>query len=129
METTRAEERRQKIIDRLYRTRRETVANLAFDFGVCIRTIANDIDALSMSHPLETVRGRHGGGVRVLDGYYSDRRYLTDAEEATLESLRHVLEGTNLANVEAILEKFAKPKLNGRFYHDGEQRDGMGRRH
>lgn len=38
--------------------------NLAFEFGVSIRTIRNDIDTLSLSYPLETVRGRYGGGVR-----------------------------------------------------------------
>ena len=36
------------------------MANLATEFGVSVRTIKNDIDILSLSYPIETIRGRYG---------------------------------------------------------------------
>jgi len=62
-------ERRMEIIEALCRRRQDTMANLAAEFGVSVRTIKNDIDILSLSYPIETIRGRYGGGVRVADGY------------------------------------------------------------
>jgi predicted DNA-binding transcriptional regulator YafY len=57
-------ERRMEIIEALCRRRQDTMANLAAEFGVSVRTIKNDIDILSLSYPIETIRGRYGGGVR-----------------------------------------------------------------
>ena len=51
-------ERRQEIMETLCHRRQETMANLAFVFGVSVRTISNDIDCLSLSYPQETIRGR-----------------------------------------------------------------------
>lgn len=73
-----ANERRQQIMETLCHRRQETMSNLAFEFGVSIRTIRNDIDYLSLSYPLETVRGRYGGGVKVMDGYHMNHRYLSE---------------------------------------------------
>ncbi len=105
----RAEERRRLIMERLYQRREDTVPNLAQEFGVCKRTIESDIQTLSLTHPIETIRGRHGGGIRVMDGCYSDRRYLTESEQSTLECLCTVLEGQKLKDVRSILRKFAMP--------------------
>ena len=105
-----ASERRQQILDRLYQRRHDTVANLAHEFGVCSRTIHYDIDALSLDHPIETVRGRHGGGVRIMDGCRSGKQYLTKSEQATLEGLCSGLKGQQLADVQSILRKFAIPQ-------------------
>ena len=104
----RAEERRRLLMEHLYQCREDTVANLAHEFGVCIRTIESDIQTLVLTHPIETVRGRHGGGIRVMDGCYSDRRYLTESEQSTLELLCTVLDGQKLKDVRSILRKFAK---------------------
>jgi predicted DNA-binding transcriptional regulator YafY len=60
-------ERRMEIIEALCRRRQDTMANLAAEFGVSVRTIKNDIDILSLSYPIETIRGRYGGGVRHLE--------------------------------------------------------------
>lgn len=105
----RAEERRRLIMECLYQRREDTVPNLAQEFGVCKRTIESDIQILSLTHPIETIRGRHGGGIRVMDGCYSDRRYLTESEQSTLEALCTILEGQKLSDVRAILRKFAVP--------------------
>ncbi|WDC85754.1 HTH domain-containing protein [Caloramator sp. mosi_1] len=61
-------ERRMQIIEALCRRRQDTMKNLAFEFGVTERTIRNDINILSLSYPIETIRG-NGGGVRIMDGY------------------------------------------------------------
>ena len=42
--------------------------NLAFEFGVSIRTIYSDIDALTPYYPIKTQSGK-GGGVYVEDGF------------------------------------------------------------
>jgi predicted DNA-binding transcriptional regulator YafY len=69
-------ERRMEIMEVLCQRRHDTMKNLAFEFGVTERTIRNDISILSLSYPLETIRGRYGGGVKVMDGFYMNRKYL-----------------------------------------------------
>ena len=80
-----ANERRQKILEILCVRRQETMENLAQEFNVTIRTIRNDIEELTLAHPIETVRGRYGGGVRVADGYYLGRKYLKTKSTGTVE--------------------------------------------
>ena len=100
-------ERRQEIMETLCHRRQETMANLAFEFGVSIRTIRNDIDILSLSYPLETVRGRYGGGVRVMDGFYMNRKYLKPEQRELLMRLSADLSGKDLAVMNGILQEFA----------------------
>ena len=100
-------ERRQEIIETLCHRRQETMANLAFEFGVSIRTIRNDIDILSLSYPLETVRGRYCGGVRVMDGFYMNRKYLNTEQIDLLVRLRASLSGKDITVMDAILREFA----------------------
>ena len=100
-------ERRQEIMETLCHRRQETMNNLAFEFGVSIRTIRNDIDILSLSYPLETVRGRYGGGVRVMDGFYMNRKYLKPEQRDLLVRLSQNLSGKDLAVMNGILQEFA----------------------
>ncbi len=100
-------ERRQEIMETLCHRRQETMANLAFKFGVSVRTIRNDIDILSLSYPLETVRGRYGGGVRVMDGFYMNRKYLKPEQRDLLVRLSQNLSGKDLAVMNGILQEFA----------------------
>ena len=102
-----ANERRQKIMETLCHRRQEIMANLAFEFGVSVRTIRNDIDILSLSYPLETVRGRYGGGVRVMDGFYMNRKYLKPEQRDLLVRLSQNLSGKDLAVMNGILQEFA----------------------
>lgn len=69
-------ERRQKILELLCIRRMDTYHNLAQEFDVYIMTIRRDIAYLMCHHPIETIRGKHGGA-RVADGYYLQRRSLT----------------------------------------------------
>ena len=103
-------ERRQEIMETLCHRRQETMNNLAFEFGVSIRTIRNDIDILSLSYPLETIRGRYGGGVRVMDGFYINRKYLKPEQKELLERLGAQLSGKDLAIMNSIFNDFALDK-------------------
>ena len=51
----RAKERQQRILEILSFRRSETMANLAEELNVSIRTIRYDIDALTISAPIFTV--------------------------------------------------------------------------
>ena len=76
----RAQERQQRILEILSFRRSETMANIADELGVSIRTIRYDIDALTGSAPIYTVKG-NGGSVRVADGWYLSKTYLCDEDE------------------------------------------------
>ena len=52
-----ASERRNAILEVLCFRRFDTVANLAFEFGVTDRTIRNDILTLSLEYPIYTTKG------------------------------------------------------------------------
>ena len=100
--------RRQEILNVLMYRRQDTVSNLAFEFHVSKRTIRRDICILSRDHSIETQQG-HGGGIRVADGYYADRRYLNDEQEDMLRSLIDSLSTKDQEIMRGILSKFAKP--------------------
>ena len=102
-------ERRQAIIQVLLRRRRETMGNLASEFGVSIRTIRNDIDILSLSYPITTIRGRYGGGVSIIDGYNrQDMQYLNEKQRKVLEKLIDILPLEDWIIIQSILFQFAQ---------------------
>lgn len=105
-------ERRQKLLEMLCQRRHDTYRNLANEFNVSERTICRDVAELMCSYPVETVCGRFGGGVKVLDGYYcyqkpSDRKALTPRQVSLLRKLRNQLEGDDLDTLNSILVQFA----------------------
>ena len=102
-----ANERRQKILEILCVRRQETMENLAQEFNVTTRTIRNDIEELTLAHPIETVRG---GGVKVADGYYLGRKYLKPDQQELLKRLSENLTGEDLATMNSILSEFALTK-------------------
>lgn len=106
-------DRRQEILERLSDRRFDTIANLMAEFHVSRSTIKRDIDVLSCSYPLETVRG-NGGGVRVADGYYVGRRYLRPEQEALLRELMPGLQPGQQETMKGILAAFAMPTTRGR---------------
>jgi len=103
-------ERRMEIMETLCFRRQETMKNLAFEFGVSQRTIRNDIDILSLTYPLETIRGRYGGGVKVLEGFHLNRKYLKTEQEDLLERLSAQLPMKDLIIMQSIMKDFALPK-------------------
>ncbi len=70
----------------------------------------HDIEELTLAHPIETVRGRYGGGVRVADGYYLGRKYLKPDQQELLKRLSENLTGEDLATMNSILSEFALTK-------------------
>lgn len=106
-------ERRIDIMGILCQRRQETMKNLASEFGVSVRTIKNDIDYLSIYHPITTICGRYGGGVRVADGYYLIRKYLKPQQQELLERVRTSLSGNDLAIMNSILKDFALHQNTG----------------
>ena len=102
-------ERRQEILEVLCERRRESVENLATEFGVNERTIRRDIEYMTLSYPIYTVPGK-GGGVYVSDGYRLGKKYLTDKQAELLEELSKGLTGNELAVMQSILKTFKEPR-------------------
>ena len=105
-------ERRQKLLKVLCYRRHDTCDNLAGEFNVSARTIRRDIAVLMCSYPIETVCGGHGGGVRVMDGFYitrhiSGQKVLTPRQADLLKKLSNQLEGDDLDTLNSILIQFA----------------------
>lgn len=100
-------ERRMEIFRVLCERRHDTIENLAKEFGVCIRTIKYDVESLSITYPIYTVKGP-GGGVYIMDGYRSNRSHLTDKQVALLERLKKTLVGEELRIMESIIKTFSK---------------------
>lgn len=107
-------ERREAILDALCVRRVEKVNNLATEFGVSESTIKRDLLELGCSYPIETVRGRYGGGVKIADWYHRDRSYLSTEQSDLLERLAYSLEGRDLEVMNSILSKFAPYKTTER---------------
>lgn len=102
-----ADERRRKILEALSVRRHETCDNLAFEFGVSVRTIYNDLLHLSKEYPIYTSQG-HKGGVSMMDGYYINRKSLTDKQTELLTRLASGLTGEDKKTMEEILKMFGK---------------------
>lgn len=99
-------ERREAILEVLCIRRHDTCDNLAHEFHVANSTIRRDLEILTCAYPIETVRGRHGGGVRVTDGYYLYHKALTPKQAALLQRLRDQLDGDDLIVLNSILLQF-----------------------
>lgn len=100
-------ERRSAILDLLCHSRHETAASLAATFGVSERTIRNDLAALSCLYPIETVRGRYGGGIYLPDWFHIKSRTLSPKQTALLMRLRETLVEDDLQVMNSILAQFA----------------------
>lgn len=103
----RINDRQQRLISLLCQRRSDTIQNLAAEFGVCERTIRRDIEELTLTYPIETVRGRYGGGVKMADWYFQDRPKLTPKQTALLKRLAVGLHGEDLNEINQILTHFA----------------------
>ena len=74
------------------------------------RTIRRDLLELGCAYPIETVRGRYGGGVKIADWYHRDRRYLSPEQADVLKRLTSLAEGHDLDVLNGILSQFAPYK-------------------
>ncbi len=103
-------DRRQAILEVLSDRRFETIDNLASEFNVDRRSIRRDIEILSCSAPIFTVKGRNGG-VRVMDGYYYGNRYLNSIQEDLLKRVSENLDDTDKKIMQSILTAFVRPNV------------------
>ena len=104
-------ERREAIKQILNARRSEKIENLAAELNVSVRTIKYDIEALACSYPIESVRGRYNGGVKLADWYQPSRRSLCPEQVALLiallKKLAPTLTGDDLAVMNSIFAQFA----------------------
>lgn len=85
-------ERRNAIMRCLYRRRHDTIGNLASEFGVSSKTIQRDIEQLSLTEPIYTMCGRHGGGVYIMDEKTGHEEPAREQEAEVLAKLLYLLE-------------------------------------
>ena len=100
-------ERWDEILRVIYTRRRESIANLAVEFGVSVRTIKYDIEALMCLHPIETVRGRYGGCVKVRDWFFTTKTRLCAEQIALLKRIAEGSSTDDLIVLNSILSQFA----------------------
>ena len=103
-----AHERRMAIWRSLCCHRFVKVSHLATEYGVSVRTIYYDVQILSISYPIETVRGRYHGGVKIPDWYKPNPNAYTPAQLELLTKLKANLTGRDLAVMSSIIEQFGK---------------------
>lgn len=105
-----ASERRDMILSILCAKRFETAVNLAAGLQVSIRTVYRDVEALSCSYPIKTVRGRYGGGIKLDEWFQPNSRRLSYQQETLLRRLMRMLSGDDLIVMNSILVQFGEPK-------------------
>ena len=105
-----ADERRRAIVEELQTRGYAKRGNLAFEFGVSMRTIDNDLLHLTEEIPFFITKGK-GGGVFLQKDFCTERRkqYLTDKQRSVLERLAEGLDSEDKSVVESILTVFARP--------------------
>ena len=104
-----ATERRRQILEALSVRRFETRERLATEFSVSKRTICRDVEILSCSAPIFTVRG-NGGGICVAEGWYASHSYLTREQENLLLELLDCVASDKQKILQSILATFAMPR-------------------
>ena len=71
------------------------------------RTIRRDILCLSCLYPIETIRGRYGGGIRMANWYHHNRKSLSSKQTELLKRLLKNLEGEDVVIMNSIILEFA----------------------
>ena len=102
-----ANERRSAIYSELCAARHLTVDYLAEKFCVNEKTIRRDVEELMLTYPVETVRGRYGGGIKLADWYRPTSRTLCPEQMALLKKLAPSLDNADLTVMNSIISQFA----------------------
>ena len=101
-------ERRKAIWRSLCCTKYDTVANLAKKFDVSVRTIYYDVQVLSLAYPLEAIRGRYGGGIKIPEWYNPNANVYSPAQLALLIKVRASLTGDDRVIMTSIIDRFTE---------------------
>ena len=106
-------ERQMEIIKFLCRKRHATMPTLANEFGVSVKTIQRDIEALTLFIPLDVKSGRYDGGVYVVGDYTMERMYMSENELEVLlkvqEIVRSKLSDKENSIFDNLIKKYSKP--------------------
>ena len=102
--------RRMEIVSILVVNGHVTTKELAQEFGVCMRTIRNDIIALSYGYPIYTKPGA-GGGIFIMEGYKPYNNTLTPCEQEKLKKMYDAAEGEDKEILKRVLKKYGAYKL------------------
>ena len=105
-----AAERRMEIISILTARRQTTAKELAEEFGVTVRTIHNDIQALSPGYPIYTRQGGDGG-IFMAEHYNPYTNSLSPIELEVLCELYDMTDGIHKKIIKQILDKYGPDKL------------------
>lgn len=100
-------ERRMTLLESLCRRRKDSVANLANEFGVSVRTIQYDIEVLSCSYPIYTATGRDGG-VFVEKWFRFGMVYMAKEQVELLKRLQRELSERDAKIMQSILDTYTK---------------------
>ncbi len=99
-------ERQNAILGVLCQKRHETLDCLSETFGVSRSTIRRDVETLSCSYPVKTVRGKYGGGVYLESWFQPNRKCLSTEQTALLRRLLATLAGKDRQLLQSILTQF-----------------------
>lgn len=102
--------RRMEIVSILAVSGHITARELAQEFGVCMRTIRNDITYISYGYPIYTKPGA-GGGIFMMEGYKPYNNTLTSYEQNKLKKMYDTAEGEDKEVLKRILKKYRAYKL------------------
>ena len=67
----------------------------------------NDLHELMLSHPIESVRGRYGGGYKVADWYFPQQHTLCAEQIRVLKKVASLVSAEDRRVIRTILEQFA----------------------
>ena len=102
-----AAERQDQIMATLRKERRALICNLAAALDCSRSTVLRDIDALSVAgFPIETVRGRYGGGVKLSDWYHPQLTTLCSEQLNLLKRVAPSLNADDRQILNSIIDQF-----------------------
>ena len=100
--------RRMAIWNTLCQRKQDTAGHLAAEFHVSLRTIYYDLEHLSLICPLEVIRGRYHGGIKIADYFTPDKTKLSPVQLGLMLRLCANLYGNNKFTMLSILKKMNK---------------------
>jgi predicted DNA-binding transcriptional regulator YafY len=106
----RADERRIRLWLIVFRRKKVSVRELAEKLEVCPRTIRYDIAHMISSYPIDTVRGKYTGCVKLEDDEITLNGSLTEKQIDFLFHLWAGMNGQEAATMWSIIETVTSPK-------------------
>ena len=105
-------ERRMAIWNTLCQRKQDTAGHLSAEFHVSLRTIYYDLEYLSLIYPLEVIRGRYHGGIKIADYFTPDKTKLTPVQRDLLLRLFTNLYGNDKLIMLSILKNEQEDSKN-----------------